>query len=266
MAAPLIDNQEYPECLVCHAPLGYDSKMHGMMLCHEHRKCVDCGLDLTVIEVKWCVQKHIEEFKNDQKEGLEKRIEVNEITYTDLQVYHSRCYAYRYKPTVTITQTELDLLNICRLMIDPDLEKDFTENENKSFENAAKFIAGMNYEQKCKHQAKLEACLAEIQNAIKKDPHYKKESLAEREKSRYNDARKEALTSSRPASKTPNDVKEIQIGQFMEMHGISDRSTAKKIVADFNKSVQHMMKLGNTEPEAREFCLKMLRDTGRIKK
>jgi|SRR5215471_15889560 len=250
-------NEEFVECLVCHKPLGYDSKMHGYMLCHEHLKCEDCGDEVNVVEAEWCLKKYKQECKECDAEN---------IPYHEFKVYHTRCYALRYKPTQTVTQEELDKLNLCRLMIEPDLERDFTSNENEAFRQSERYVADMNFEQKCRHEAKLQACLAQVQIAIRKDPHYKKESLAEREKTRYNNARKEALTSSRPASKTPDDATEIQIGQFMEIHGLTERSVAKKIMADRNKAIKGLVAIGIPEPMARENINADLLKKGILKK
>lgn len=226
------NGNQYTECIICAKPLGADSRSEGYFFCHEHRKCTVCKEDLTSRETRWCYDKYVEECEEK---------DLSKIKFDVIEVIHARCYTLRHTDSlVKITQSEFDYLNLIRLMIEPDMDLDRTGNENAAYEKSARFIANMNFEQQQMHLSRIQACVAQVQNAINLNPLKKKESLNEREKEKFARAKREALTSSRPDNKTSEDSEELQLGAFMELHGLTERKLALDYMKRRNKQVKNL--------------------------
>ena len=78
----------------------------------------------------------------------------------------------------------------------------------------------MTFEEKLLFERILQAALAQCQIAVHTDPKFKKDALKEREAKHAKEAKKEALTSSRPVTKSPDDIEEQRIGAFMLSMGL----------------------------------------------
>lgn len=257
-----VNGNQPTECIICAKPLGADSRNEGYIVCHEHRKCVVCKENLTARECHWCADKYEEDYKQDKENP------VKEIKYDVLEIIHARCYTLRHSDSlVKITQTEFDYLNLIRLMIEPDLDIDRVGNENAAYEKSARFIANMSFEQQQLHLSRIQACVAQVQNAINLNPLKKKESLNEREKEKFTRAKREALTSSRPDNKTPEDSEELQLGHFMEVHGVPERKLAIEYMKRQNKQVRNLREtLKISEQEAIAMVTGMMIKGGFYKK
>lgn len=256
-----VNGNQPTECIICAKPLGSDSRNEGYYFCHEHRKCTVCTEILTAHEAKWCYDKYVEESKEESIK----------IDLTKVEPIHARCYILRHRGDVTkisITQTEFDYLNLIRLMIEPDLDIDRVGNENAAYEKSARFIANMSFEQQQLHLSRIQACVAQVQNAINLNPLKKKESLNEREKEKFTRAKREALTSSRPDNKTPEDSEELQLGHFMELHGLTERKTALDYMKRQNKQVRKLLndRVCETEKDALAMVTGMMIAGGFYKK
>lgn len=258
----LIKSQEpQTECLICRKTLGAESREQGYLLCHEHRKCIQCTEDLTAREVRLCYDRYVEILEKDEQPN-----------YTLIDVICPHCSVLSRNhldkdPTLSIRQSEYDYLNLIRLSVIPDTDLNQVTNENNAMIYSTRLVQNMNFEQKSLHMSKLQACLAQVQIAIRKDPEFKKGYLEDREKQKFAKANREALTSSRPVSKSAESPEEIQLGTFMELHELTDRKIALKVMQDMNKGIKSFMtSLKVSEPLAREMSLKILKDTGRIKK
>lgn len=76
------------ECSICNRPLGQESKDLGYLVCHDHRLCTVCNIDVSPHEVIYCL--------------------TNKVNVT-----HARCLSFTEVPQV---QSQLDLLNLRRLL------------------------------------------------------------------------------------------------------------------------------------------------------
>lgn len=221
------------ECVICKKTLGNDSRENGFIFCYEHRKCSICNTDLSARETKWCYDKYVEE--NSEPE-LEK------IDFTKLEVYHARCYTLRHSQSlIQLTQVEFDYLNLTRLIIEPNMDKSQLENEKDADTASARFIANMTYEQQQMCLSRMQASVAQVALALRLNPTKKKAEADVREKEKFNRARTEALTSSRPNTKSSEDSEEVQLGVFMEAHGLSERKIALEYMRRRNKQVKALM-------------------------
>ena len=109
-----------------------------MRLCHEHRKCHICNLDLNAREQQWCYDHAIE-------------------SGDDLESVHPRCdsrahQSFEQDPTLTIKQSEYDYLNMLRLMIIPDPALSVETNKNNAYVQSTRLITEMaSFEEKLLH-------------------------------------------------------------------------------------------------------------------
>lgn len=245
---------QYPECT---APLGGDSQMAGYLTCHTHRVCRFCLEPISSSEVRLA-------FTRAEEDG-------REVGYSDL--YHTRCYAKENPPvplvssdpeaTTIIKQSELDFLNILRLMVIPDSDLSVTTNENNAMIQNKRLVENMSLDDAMLHLRMMEASVAACSIYIRTHPKFRKEALSEREKKHSAKAKTEALTSSRPAGVKSDDSEEIALGTFMEMFGLKERTSAKAIYRDRNKAIQGLMKTnGMPEPMARDIVTQMLQVKG----
>ncbi len=250
--------KEYTECLICKKTLGADSREAGFMFCHDHRKCSICDGELNSNEARWCLKSYLEKYeKLDFKEG-------EAIDYSVITIVHPRCKAINH--TVSISDSELDYLNLCRLLVTPNTDLSAVSNENIAMNASARLLKDMNHEQKLLHITMMQACIAQAQIIVKQDKEYKKDGLAEREKKHFDKARREAITSTRPATKTSEDSEELQLGHFMELHEITERKLGLEYMKKYNNGVKQFLKIGMAEQVARDMSIKALIDGGFIKK
>jgi hypothetical protein len=169
----------------------------------------------------------------------------------NLRLIHARCKQLETKsgtldpsdsPTLTIKQAELDMLNIARLMVWPSSDLSVDTNEKNAVLSQNKLIQNMTFDQKLLHLRMIESCAANASIALKLDPKYRKDALNEREAKKQAKAEQEKLTSSRSENKPADDPKELALGTFMEMHGLTERKTAQKIQNDIERSVSSWRK------------------------
>ena len=218
-------------CQICQAPLGQDSKDSDFILCHSCRKCSHCELPLTAREIKWCFDKWAETAELNPR--------------PDLEVTHVRCSSSSLSaandPILTMRASEFDRINMFRLMFEPDLALSDTTNENNTMIHTRRFIEHMDHERMLTFLKKLEAACEQVRIIVGTSRRDLQRLADKRDKEKEKAAKKEALTSSRPASKTVDDPEEIAIGTFMEMHGLKERKTAMKIWRDRNKAIKALM-------------------------
>src|SRR5215467_9679643 len=247
----------HTECVVCDSPLGSETREAGVMFCHSHRLCIFCSEPLSETELKWCFKKFLE---STPLESLEPG---------NLELYRSRCAILNKKePTVAVTQSEFDLLNLIRLMITPDPQLSQVTNEDKAVVYSAKFIADMSFEQIGLHISMMEACIFNCRLTLKSDPNYRKDILTEREKEKRD---RERLAQA-PQVKQNNrqESLQIQVEHFIEMHDPVNRDPAAvaKLVADMNKMIKTTMKSAPNmkEEQARDMAISFMKFNNQIRK
>lgn len=245
--------QSYTECVICQTTLGSDSRDAGYSLCHEHRKCCMCGESISVPENTACLKASEESDKSD------------------LEVIHAHCRIARQNeikkdeidPTITIKQSEYDFLNLCRLSIIPNPDLNITTNEKSAKLQGLKLIQNMNFETLQKHASMMEACAMQVRLFLNSNPKVRKELSGIRESERLQaqkqQATQEALTSSRPTHKKANDPVELQLAHFMEIYEIKERETGLKLMKEFNKSINDLMKAKFSEKDARDMTVKFMK-------
>lgn len=243
---------EFTTCIVCQKPLGADSRDAAMRLCHEHRKCSKCEKPLNAREQQLCHDRVIED--NAPIESLE--------------VIHPRCEAlthptFEQDPTRSIKQSEYDYLNMVRLPM-PDIQLSVTTNENNGMIYCNRLVVDMTFEEKLLFERILQAALAQCQIAVHTDPKFKKDALKEREAKHAKEAKKEALTSSRPVTKSPDDIEEQRIGAFMLKYGLTDRKTTLSILRDRDRAIQGFTRNHIDTIQAIDLVEKMMVKSGRL--
>lgn len=229
----VVPKASYDACIVCGKPLGADSKDAGFRTCQDHRTCVKCEKHLNAREVQLCHERVLEDGASIET----------------LVLIHPRCESLTHPtleqdPTRSIKQSEYDYLNMIRLAVLPDTQLSVVTNENNAMIYEQKLVTSMSFDEKLLHMKMLEACLAQCSIALRQDPKYRKDALQEREKRHIERAKKEALTSSRPVSKPPEDEKEILLGEFMRINQITDRKTAQRVWKDREKAINGWMACG----------------------
>ena len=251
-ASPL-HKPEFTECLVCGHTLGQESRDLGWMLCHDCRICSTCKDPLNVRDAKYCLKRYLELLQTDEPPS-----------YRHMDIIHPKCEVLRHQPS--LNPSEYDYLNLIRLSVIPDLELSLVSNENVAMNMSARLVADMDFEQLSLHLKMLQACEAQVRIAILQHPKYRKDALKERESKHFDKARKEAATSSRPVTKSADDSEEVTLGVFMSQHGLTERSTAKKIFSQARKTIESLTKLGVPEELARENVMADLIKTGKVAK
>lgn len=212
----------YPEC---GKPLGHDSKEEGFLTCHDHRACEICSKSLNPRELELCYDVMVED-------------ETKSITLKHPRCSISNHPTFEQDPTLSIKQSEYDLLNMIRLMVTPNQELNIITNENNARIQSVKFIQDMDWEQRTMHLQMLEACVASVSSAVKSlDRKKLKEVANEREKVKFKKAEQEARTSSRPVGKPATDSNEVGLAQFMERYEIKSRKVGQKMLRDRSKAV-----------------------------
>jgi hypothetical protein len=168
--------------------------------------------------------------------------------------------------TITIKQSEFDFLNLCRLAIIPNPDLNIRSNEIVAEGYGRQLIEKMDFEQLQKHLRMMEACAAQSRNILIANPKQRKELAAIREAERKEYAKTEAATSSRPTGKKSNDLEEVQLAHFMELHEVKERTVGLKLMHQLNKAVRDLVKAGFAEPTARETALNMMKQNRQIVK
>lgn len=213
-----------PECLTptCLKPLGDLSLQEGYSHCHVCRKCSVCGLDTRPVEIAWCVD--------------------NNVVIT-----HARCLTI--SPSLTPAglplEAEIDLLNLCRLLIWPDPNKSSTGNEYDAELIVDKLIVHMpNLEDRFLALRKMQSAAARLSLLLRKDSTRIKQELDNREAEKFKSAAIQASTSSKPISKPSDDTYEILLATFMKINSITDRKIGLKKWKDREKAIQSFLNLG----------------------
>ena len=241
----------FTECIICERTLGEDSRSSGVMFCHDHLKCEICGDEISPSEAKWCYRRWYD-LTSDPRD----KENIKNITRV-----HTRC-TIPQEMTVPIKQTDLDFLNLIRLLVIPDMDLDQNSNEKIAYNASVQLIKNMNIEQTFIYMKKIESCLAQIQVARAQNPSLRKTIDAERTVK----ARTESVGSAKSSSATPKSAKEVELSTFMELHGLEDRKEASEVLKERNKAIKSMMAAGFQEEQAREMTNAMLLEQGRIKK
>ena len=232
--------REYNHCIMptCNKPLGQDTKDLDYRVCHDHRACSICGLELKPSEVQICHDKAIE-----NNESLE-------LAHPRCLITAGRLGTLESDPTIALKQSTYNLLNSARLMIDPDMELSVKTNENNAMIHHSRFIAGKSHDELYAHQMMLEACLASVRIAIQMDKKELKKRADERETLKHEKAKQQAQTSSRPVGKPADASDEIILAKFMDSFGLKSRAIAKKIKRDRDKGIIALCSMGIPEAMA----------------
>lgn len=135
-------------CTACTAPLGQDSRDSGYTLCHTHRRCTICEVDLTPVESQYVSENKLEaNIRCAQCYALERyAMQVNPSGETPTK-----------KELVTISKAEYDLLNLARRLCTPLPNLSKETNEQDAVIANAQWIANMNTESIILHMRRMQA-------------------------------------------------------------------------------------------------------------
>ena len=247
----------HTECVICDKPLGQETRDLGLAFCHEHQNCQFCSEQLDVSELKWCLRKYRDETP------------VNELDPENIQIVHAKCLiASRKEPTIAVSQSDFDRLNLARLIVWPEKDKSVQTNQNDAVIQSRQLIANMDFEEINLLINRMEAVAIECRITLNSDPQHRKDILTEREKAKR-DAERLAQA---PKVKQNNreESLEIQIKHFTEIHEPLDSSkeNVKKLIESFNKTVKSMQKSmpGVSEEKIREMAIGFMIASKQIKK
>ncbi len=256
------EQQVITQCLVCQAPLGSASREQQIPFCHECRKCSACGLPLGPLECKAAVSEYMElaiDEPDDKHQGIMKSL-----------IQHPRCQTLTRPtadkdPSVLVKQSYLDWLNNFRLLCEPQMELNEQTNEKQADIACHAVKARMSFEEQYIFLRRMEAGVAHMSIAVRIHAKTIKEKLDTREKLKFEKAKQEAKTSSRPVSKPSNDLQEIVLAQFMERNEIKERKHAQKLLKLRSDAIKGFMSLGMSEAKAAEAVDKSMRERGDLK-
>lgn len=227
-----------PQCIVCDKPLGADTQSEGYLTCHAHRTCLKCGLPLTALDIKLSHNLYLEKLKHAESN--------HEAFDGGLELMHSRCYSgfsTISDPNQSIKQSELDILNACRLMIYPDMHLAKSTNESNAMIYGQKLISQMSNDEIYAHIGMMEACIAQASLLVHSNKDELKKRADKREADKFKTAKQQAQTSSRPSGTKADDSGEVELATFMENFGIKSRKVALKLQRDRDKAVEGLVKL-----------------------
>lgn len=194
-----------PKCNFCELPSVYD-----LPVCEHHRSCTECNGICTLAELVTCIRNQ------------------------DLPV-HAKCMVLRTVKVsdqdVRISRKYFDYLNLCRLLIEPDEKLSKDTNAHTSRVMTTNWIIDMSLESKFLAMSKLEAVAAELSVLLKKDKRAIEIELSERDKQKFEDARKKAKE---PAPKKGTSSKEAKSGVELAL------SSEDKKIAKMRKSMPWM--------------------------
>lgn len=235
MAEP-ITSCIFPEC---GKPLGAESRDLDYRLCHEHRKCYSCQHPLHWKEIHTLLDELTE---NGSILELER-------------IQHARCVLVNMPngnedPSILVRQSYLDRLNQARLLILPNADLSIDTNEKQADILTGPLIAGMTLDQQIVFMKRMEAIVAHVSIALSKNRVRIKEVLEEREKGRAQKAKQERETSSRPVSKSSDDLVEVMLAAFMQRNGIVERKVALKVMRDRMKAIDGLTSVGMSKDMA----------------
>ena len=224
-----------PQCIVCDKPLGADTQSEGYLTCHAHRTCLKCEQSLSPLDIKLSNNLYLEKVKHSDG-----------VDVPTLELMHSRCYSgfsTLVDPTQSIKQSELDILNACRLMIYPDMHLAKSTNESNAMIYGQKLISQMSNDEIYAHIGMMEACIAQASLLVHSNKDELKKRADKREADKFKTAKQQAQTSSRPAGTKADESGEVELATFMENFGIKSRKVALKLQRDRDKAVEGLVKL-----------------------
>lgn len=248
------------ECIKCSKPLGAATQDQGIPFCHECRKCTACGLPLGRLECAAVLAEY---------EELNSGVEADMKPISEF-IQHPRCSTLNRPnadkdPSVLVKQSYLDWLNNFRLLCEPTMELNELTNTKQAELACYPIVAKMSWEEQYMFLRRMEAGVAHMSIAVKTHAKTIKQTLDAREKVKFEQAAKDARTSSRPVSKPADEVKEIILAQFMERQGIKERKQGQKLLKLRSDAIKGLMAAGIPETTAQEMVDKQMRDRGDLK-
>lgn len=160
-----------PVCTICQNDIPRFSIETSMgLVCLDCGLCASCGDQVTITEIEFC------------------------MTHT-APIQHPRC---RMKQTggngikIPVSEFELGVLNNCRLIIVPGVERSIETNVSTALLAHGMLWESMTLEQKFMHTQMIEAVYSSAYMALKKDPTEVKTKLRERDVQRTTQAHAQA--------------------------------------------------------------------------
>lgn len=134
-------------CHICEQPIGkFRIQAGNHDVCVECGNCAECGEQVTISEINWAI-KH------------------------SVRVMHARC-RIRVAPQtmIPVSAQELELLNLCRLIVCPDSDLSVETNQLRAKTAHTQLWENMSMEKKFLHTQMMEAIYSSCYVALKKDP------------------------------------------------------------------------------------------------
>lgn len=159
------------ECVLCNRPLGQESKDLGWPYCHDHRKCVKCGEEISLLDAK------ISARLND----------------TDPQPKHNKCSLLDKPPLirenmVAIDERYLNFLNACRLAIIPDAALNPQTNCQTAELFTQKLVVDMTLDEKFLMSEMLTAAATQVNIILGKDKAVAAKAISQKESKKFKEA------------------------------------------------------------------------------
>lgn len=152
---------QYPGCS---ALIASQNSIAIMQVCSDHDKCIDCGQAMSFYEIEFRLKPQVDE--NDPKDengnAIFKPFDPNSWK-------HTRCSTIN--KLTSVTQSELDFLNICKLMVygDPMLDNETLGRiAAKRFLNSDQII-NQDFDQKIKHLERMRGVVDQLTLVLSKD-------------------------------------------------------------------------------------------------
>lgn len=185
-------------------------------VCDSHRFCIHCRGVVGTTEITYCV------------------------TLGD-PPQHARCIVKKTHETIKIDGNDsirisrkyFDYLNLCRLIVEPDLSVDEKTNRYTAVLMHQKLVVDMNLDEKFIHMAKMESVAVEASTTIRKDRVKIQKDLKERDDERF----KAALT--KRVETTTVKVKPVT-GEAAKKAGRAKLTDEEKAIAGYKKILPHL--------------------------
>lgn len=164
------DEPSGPVCLQCSKVFKTDEikiTLKKGFVCLSCASCETCSEDMNISEMNFCME-------------------------NDTPFQHARCRMKTNPIKIAVTEQELQLLNLCRLIIIPDVDVSLETNVNTARLHWGQLWETMTLEQKFLHTQMMETVYSAAYMGLKKDPTEVKNKLRERDNKRTHEAHEQA--------------------------------------------------------------------------
>ena len=158
----------------------------------ESRICTQCDKEILPDFEQSCIQAGVDVCPDCRIcSHCDRMVTVPELLFSlkyNLPIRHSRCHAIARVPnkTVEISVEELELLNLCRLIVLPDEDLSQETNSIRAGNASYQLWEHLTIEKKYLQTHMMERVYGDCYTRLKKDPSDVKAKLLERDKERMN--------------------------------------------------------------------------------